>query len=125
MVQWVVEDAGPSGHSGFTLPATALVQQKHPEFEHSDYFFDLNYSRNWIPFLLGQPLPQVVSAPDRGRAAANWRLRVVLTIVLMWCLGALVVAAQRYGSSIARPIQTNPAAASSPASVASLFSGFV
>jgi hypothetical protein len=89
VVQWAVEDAGPSGYSGFAAPAAVLHQQNHSEFEHSDYFYDLNYKQNWIPFLLGNPPPAVTTSPDGWQAPPNWRFRFVLAIGLL-CLAAVL-----------------------------------
>jgi hypothetical protein len=92
VVQWGVEDAGPSGSSGFAKPAGVVQQQNYPEFEHSDYFYDLNYKQNWIPFLLGNPLPAVATSPHGWRPPVNWRFRFILTIGLLLCLAAVVSA---------------------------------
>src|SRR5262249_24374025 len=52
VVGWVVEDAGPSGHEGFSDTAGGrVVQRLHPEFRHSDYFYPLNYRYTWVPVL--------------------------------------------------------------------------
>lgn len=92
VVQWGVEDAGPSGSSGFAKPAGVVQQQNHSEFEHSDYFCDLNYKQNWIPFLLGNPLPAVATSSDEWRPPVNWRFRFILTIGLLLCLAAVLSA---------------------------------
>ena len=76
VVQWGVEDAGPSGYCGFVKPAAVVQQQNHPEFAHSDYFYDLNYNQNWIPFLLGKPLPAATPSPDGWQAPVNWRFQI-------------------------------------------------
>ena len=89
VVQWGVEDAGPSGYSGFSQPCAVLQQQKHTEFEHSDYFFDLNYNQNWIPFLLGKPLATAAARPDAMQAPVNWRFRFVLAVVLLLIVAAV------------------------------------
>ena len=92
VVQWVVKDAGPSGHSGFSQPGTVVEQQRNVQFEHSDYFYDLNYRRNWIPFLSGYSLPSVSTSVDGWRAPVNWRFRSVLALVVVICVaGALLV----------------------------------
>ena len=83
VAQWVVEDAGCSGYAGFGQPCAVLRQQNHPEFEHSDYFFDLNYNQNWIPFLLDKPLAAPAASPDAGKVRVNWRFRLVLAVLLL------------------------------------------
>jgi pimeloyl-ACP methyl ester carboxylesterase len=91
VVQWGVEDAGPSGYSGFK-PAAVVRQQNHPEFEHSDYFYDLNYNQNWIPFLLAKPISAPVSDSDGWQAPVNRRFRFVLTIAVLLFLAAVLSA---------------------------------
>ncbi|HXJ38958.1 MAG TPA: TIR domain-containing protein [Bryobacteraceae bacterium] len=129
VVQWAVEDAGPSGYSGFGESTAMVHQQNHPEFAHSDYFFDLNYNQNWIPFLLGKPLPAVTS-PDGGwQAPVNWRFRFVLAVGLLLCVTALLSTGWYFRSWLQRrhiqvtqsPQDLRPAQASAPQS----FSGFV
>jgi hypothetical protein len=51
LVAWVVRDAGQSGLRGFSNPTWPVCQQWNPKFRHSDYFYDLNFKDNWIPFL--------------------------------------------------------------------------
>jgi pimeloyl-ACP methyl ester carboxylesterase len=79
LVGWVVEDAGPSGRRGFSDTARgAVIQREHRDFRHSDYFYTLNYRRNWIPFLQGaDPGPLGVAA----RRPVNWRFRLTLLVV--------------------------------------------
>jgi len=83
VVHWAVEDAGPSGYSGFDVSCAELTQQKHPEFEHSNYFSDLNYKNNWIPFLLGKSLAAQASGPAAWQAPVNPRFRSVVAILLL------------------------------------------
>lgn len=96
IVQWVVANAGPSGYSGFAIADAAVLQQNHPEFEHSDYFYDLNYHQNWMPFLLGQPLPAVISGPNQRQVPANWRFRFVVCIVALLLVGLAAFALERW-----------------------------
>jgi hypothetical protein len=58
LVEFVVQDSGASGVYGFTSDDPRLFQRSHPEFRHSDYFYQINYEKNWLPFLIGNdPLP--------------------------------------------------------------------
>jgi hypothetical protein len=125
VVQWAVEDAGPSGYSGFVQPSAIVGQQKHPEFEHSDYFYDLNYNQNWIPFLLGNPLPPVTTSRDTGQGQVNWRFRLVLAVGLLLCLVAAAVPGWHYWSSFAKRLHTEPPLGTSRISSPQPFSGFV
>jgi pimeloyl-ACP methyl ester carboxylesterase len=88
IVRWFVADAGPSGTKGFTDDASGrVIQREHAEFSHSDYFYDLNYDKTWIPFLNGLgPAPLLTS----GRQATNWRFRA--TVILLALLTGLLVA---------------------------------
>jgi pimeloyl-ACP methyl ester carboxylesterase len=125
VVQWGVEDAGPSGYSGFTKPAAVVHQQNHPEFEHSDYFYDLNYNQNWIPFLLGNPLPSPAVSPGDCQSHVNWRFRILAPAI-----GALLLCGLAAALSIGwrhfRRSPLNPSAQTSvKASAPQPFSGFV
>ena len=55
LVKHFVSDAGNSGSEGFQNPTndTRLIQQNHPEWGHSNYFFTGNYEKRWLPFLQG------------------------------------------------------------------------
>lgn len=116
VVQWAVKDAGPSGYSGFGQHAAVVQQQNHSELEHSDYFYDLNYDQNWIPFLLGRPIPSVTASPDRWQPPVNWRFRVVLAAVLLLSLAAVLLTGWYFWPSPQTSIHT-PAL--------QLFGGFV
>jgi hypothetical protein len=123
VVQWTVEDAGPSGYSGFALPDARVQQQNNPEFEHSDYFYDLNYNVNWIPFLSGQPLPGLTSLKQ---APVNWRFRFILAVGLLLCLTALVLPGRYYWLlSFEKRVHPEPNSVTSSTSAPQSFSGFV
>jgi len=92
LVGWVVKDAGDSGRTGFEDKAGGKVLERyHPKWGHSDYFYSLNYEKNWIPFLKGTDPPPLESS---GRRHKNWKFRttlLVLTILiacLFWYLGS-------------------------------------
>ncbi len=129
VVQWAVRDAGPSGYSGFSEPASIMHQQNNPEFAHSDYFFDLNYNENWIPFLLGKPFPAFSTSPDEGwQVPVNWRFRLVLTTGLLLFLAALFSTGWHFRSWVReRTIVLTQVPQTPPVqtSVAQLFGGFV
>jgi len=57
-VQYGVRDAGPSGKDGFIVEPGAegfVIQEKHTQWDHGDYFYKANYKR-WLSFLSGEPL---------------------------------------------------------------------
>jgi pimeloyl-ACP methyl ester carboxylesterase len=87
IVEWVVPDAGPSGLLGFEDPGGTVVQQKRADFGHSDYFYDLNYSENWIPFLKGKPLGP--DPPETG-PVVNWRFRITRAVAVLMLAAAIV-----------------------------------
>jgi len=73
VAEWAVRDAGPSGYRGFTNTAGGRVlQQAFSEYSHSEYFFDLNFQDNWIPFLQGKGVPPQYNLSEGG---ANWKFR--------------------------------------------------
>ena len=79
IVEYVVEDAGGSGDEGFQdLAAGKVLQREHQEFRHSDYFYERNYRKNWIPFLQGET-PEPPLAIDRR--PTNRRFRVTAFVV--------------------------------------------
>jgi len=59
LAAWLIPDAGASGASGFECCAPGIYQRARSRFGHSDYFYPLNYIRNWVPFLAGA-LPENV-----------------------------------------------------------------
>src|SRR5579871_3043104 len=81
LVSWVVNDAGTSGFKddagGF------LLQRNHPDFRHSDYFYTLNYQKNWIPFLKGEE-PKSIGKADRR--PINWRFQLTRAILVLLVL---------------------------------------
>ena len=110
VVEWGVPDAGQSGLHGFDKPAKCLVQQKHEKFAHSDYFYDLNYRENWIPFLQGK----AVVAGDREVAEGwNWRFAVVRAVLFL-VLAAAVVVGYRWWRSEAHSVRQSVKQATVP-----------
>jgi pimeloyl-ACP methyl ester carboxylesterase len=84
IIEWFVPDAGPSGARGFDS-SHGIIQQNHPRFRHSDYFYDLNYTSNWLPFLKhAKPGP----APATPRPKPNWRYLVTI----FFCIAVMTVA---------------------------------
>jgi len=88
--QWVVNDAGPSGAKGFSDGAKGqVVNLCRPHFHHSDFFYEANYERTWIPFLSGtDPDPGIASnLPTRP---TNWKFRsvqaamIILALLIGW-----------------------------------------
>jgi hypothetical protein len=125
VVQWVVEDAGPSGFSGFDRPCAVVQQQNNPEFEHSDYFYDLNYNENWIRFLLGKPLAAETAGSYAAKAPINWRFRFVLAAGLLLCLVAVVLLGWFYRSALEKKAHSQPRLVDSQTPTLQPFSGFV
>jgi pimeloyl-ACP methyl ester carboxylesterase len=73
-----VNDAGPSGAKGFQDCATGRVINRHrPEFRHSDFFYQSNYERTWIPFLSGTDPTHLIPAERRK---PNWKFRIVVAL---------------------------------------------
>jgi pimeloyl-ACP methyl ester carboxylesterase len=79
LVEWVVKDAGQSGLLGFEKAHAALIEQGRPEFRHSDYFYALNFTDTWLPFLEGAEPKATVQL---AHARRNWRFAVLKWIVL-------------------------------------------
>ena len=111
VAEYVVSDAGPSGVDGFTDEADGNVtQREHPEFRHSDYFFELNYRKNWIPFLQGKP-PESLTRADRPYV--NWKFRILVLILVVVVLTAIgwfgwVIAAKIRNSADGEPSANFP-----------------
>lgn len=81
LVEWVVSDAGSSGHRGFSDNAKGALLQQERDFRHSDYFYAENYKLRWIPFLLGQKLSTL---PVVRRTDVNWKfLATTATLALL------------------------------------------
>ncbi len=87
--EWMVRDAGQSGFRGFDKPdSSVLTQREHSNFRHSDYFYPVNYTNNWLPFLAGhEPPPTVPLQPGQ----TNLRFRatfITATLALLSILAA-------------------------------------
>jgi pimeloyl-ACP methyl ester carboxylesterase len=87
IAEGVIADAGSSGYQGFEETSDQrLIQRQHVTWRHSDYFYTLNYERNWIPFLVG------VRDPDAGdqdpARRVNWRFRIVKAIAFVVAIAA-------------------------------------
>jgi len=79
--EWFINDSGPSGANGFTDIASGRVLNKsRPEFRHSDFFYQTNYERTWIPFLSGTDPTQILDVPRRP---TNWKFRITLSLILL------------------------------------------
>jgi hypothetical protein len=87
MAEWGIADAGASGHRGFETSAPEVYQRARPQFRHSDYFYPLNYSQNWIPFLRGAELSK---PPVERRRRANWRFRIVAALTVLAVLAMVL-----------------------------------
>lgn len=78
--EWGISDAGPSGYSGFEdLANGRVIQEIHPNFKHSDYFYELNYIKQWIPFLKGEN-PHPLTITDKRRT--NWKNRIFWIVLI-------------------------------------------
>jgi len=87
LAHWAVADAGTSGAKGFESSDPALYQRRRPQFRHSDYFFPLNYEKNWIPFLRG--VESEVRALEH-KAQPNWRFRIICGLGILCLIGAVI-----------------------------------
>jgi serine/threonine-protein kinase len=86
---YFVNDAGPSGAKGFQDCAGGRVINRHrPEFRHSDFFYQSNYERTWIPFLLGTDPAPLIAAERRK---ANWKFRLVAVVATLAAIALLVL----------------------------------
>lgn len=95
VAEWVVADAGSSGYEGFSDTAdNCLVQRRHETWRHSDYFYRLNYERNWIPFIIGAHDPD--EGQEEGPRAINWRFVAVRTLVVLAVASGAVYAIARW-----------------------------
>jgi len=83
LAEWFIADVGASGAFGFECSVPCVYQRLRPSFRHSDYFYPLNYTENWLPFLRGDS-PSEPSI-ERKRAV-NWRFFVLLVSFLLMLL---------------------------------------
>lgn len=102
--EWVVNDAGPSGAKGFKDTANGkVVKRFRPKFRHSDFFYQANYEKTWIPFLQGTDPDEF---PAVERRPVNWKFRAVL-IAAVTVTVALLALGYHYIES-ARSTHTPP-----------------
>jgi Calcineurin-like phosphoesterase len=88
-VQEVVNDAGPSGKEGFLDNASGrVIELSHPEWGHSDFFFDTNFTKRWIPFLKGSVVKEVYLPPSthvpRGLRFLVLAILIVILVMIFW-----------------------------------------
>lgn len=108
LVEWVVSDAGQSGLHGFSdLANGRVVEQCHPEFRHSDYFFKLNYKGNWIPFLNGTHQAENI---DLTPAPPSWRYRIAATLVAAFVIAGFSYAWRYFNADSPDPTVETPSA---------------
>jgi hypothetical protein len=101
IAEWAIEDAGASGTGGFTdLADGKVIQRAHPEFRHSDYFHDLNYRKNWIPFLRGLRPDEIT---DADRPSANWKFKVTRLLFIGALLALLAFGLWLIRGCVAEP----------------------
>jgi len=85
LAAWVISDGGASGAVGFNCAAPDIYQRFRPKFRHSDFFYRLNYTNNWTPFLLGcEPL----KVTAEREPAVNWKFRLLIGSALLVLLVA-------------------------------------
>jgi formylglycine-generating enzyme required for sulfatase activity/pimeloyl-ACP methyl ester carboxylesterase len=84
VVKYFVSDADQSGRYGFKDTAGGdMVQVYRPEFRHGDFFTQLNYDRNWIPFLRGElPKDEAIST----LSGTWWPLLTIPAVLLTLAL---------------------------------------
>lgn len=84
LAAWVIREAGPSGAIGFEdKPKGQVVERRHSQFSHSDFFYRLNFQKNWVPFLKGGDPQESMLTQERP---TNWKFLIVkasLTILLV------------------------------------------
>lgn len=87
-----ISDGGASGTRGFLMPHPNLYQRYRPQFQHSDYFYALNYRQTWIPFLEGDEPSEV---PIAAKPHWNWRFLLMLLLPIAAALLAAYLALKR------------------------------
>jgi hypothetical protein len=91
LAAWVIREAGASGALGFEdKPKPLVVERRHPQFSHSDFFYRLNFQKNWIPFLKGGDPQESVLSEKRP---TNWKFVIVeasLTILVVVAVALLL-----------------------------------
>ncbi len=81
IVSYAVKDAGPSGIKGFRKKIDrVLYERTNDGFGHSDYFYQLNYQKNWIPFLKNISIPHTSPASS---LKYNWRFLLIRLAILL------------------------------------------
>ncbi len=104
--EYGVSDAGPSGLKGFSDEAGGrVIQREHLEFSHSDYFYEHNYRKNWIPFLLGKE-PQTLTPADLP--PTNWKHRIFVGILAVVLLLGIVFAGWQVKQKVWPPTPPAP-----------------
>lgn len=87
LAEWAVATAGPSGYQGFGNVANGrVVQQAFLDYAHSEYFFDLNFRDNWVPFLQGKGVRPQYNLTSEG---TNWKFRILVAFLLLCLFGVL------------------------------------
>lgn len=81
---WGIRDAGASGSAGFKCSGPGIYQRTRPRFRHSDYFYPLNYTNNWVPFLTGAVPSEL---PAESKRAVNWKFWLLAVCALLLVLG--------------------------------------
>jgi hypothetical protein len=83
LAEWSIPNAGASGSSGFNCSGPGFYQRVRSRFRHSDYFYPLNYTNNWVPFLSGAVPSEL--AVERT-PAVNWKFRLLIACALLTLL---------------------------------------
>lgn len=94
VAEWVISDGGSAGTKGFSgTKEGTVVQREHRYWRHSDYFYDLNYRNNWIPFLARQRDPAVASQSRERKRSPKFYVfataLLVLAVAVLWALSAV------------------------------------
>ena len=86
-VQHFVRDAGPSGRDGFAIKCDGkLVEHFHPEWGHSDFFFDLNFENRWVRYLKAEGVQEIEFPPTGSVPKALIAVGLVLLTGCLWIL---------------------------------------